>query len=120
MVETNWRNQQQFIWAFQCVLSIHFTLTSKRIYLVREKGKTDGASNGTYYAAYDFPPSSCSNWLIWCSDTSTLRKYEFLKGKRKLPPDRTTKVHIPKDSLLKIDVMSGSLLADDSLDRLHG
>ena len=37
-------------------LSIHLTPTLNRIYSVREKGKTDGASNGTYYAAYVYPP----------------------------------------------------------------
>jgi hypothetical protein len=50
---------------------------------------------------------------------STLKKYESLKGRRKLPHGTTTKVHIPEDSLLKIDAMSGSLLADDSLDGVY-
>ena len=61
-------------------LSIYLILTPNYIYLVKEKGKTDGASNGTYYTVNDFP-SSCVNWLIWRSDTSTLTKYGSLKGK---------------------------------------
>ena len=91
MVERNWWNQQQFIWAFQVgTLSIQLILTPNHIYLVREKGKIDGASNGTYYTVNDFPPS-CINWLIWRSDTAaTLRKYESLKEKRKLCHERTT------------------------------
>ena len=48
---------------------------------------------------------------------STLKKYESLRGKRKLPLETTMKLHIPMDSLLKTDAMSGSLLADNSLDR---
>ena len=37
-------------------LSIHLMPKLNHIYSVREKGKTDGASNGTYYAAYVYPP----------------------------------------------------------------
>ena len=37
-------------------LSIHLRLSLNGMYSVREKGKTDGAANGTYYAAYVFPP----------------------------------------------------------------
>ena len=102
-------------------LSIHLRLSLNRTYSVREKGKTDGAANGTYYAAYVFPPpSSCGSFVDLASDMSTLRKYESLKGKRKLPVGRTTKFHIPMDSLLKIDAMSGSLLAAvESLDKIY-
>ena len=50
--------------------------------------------------------------------TSTSKKYESLKEKRKLPHGRTMKLHIRMDSLLKIDAISGSLLADDSLDNV--
>jgi hypothetical protein len=50
---------------------------------------------------------------------STLRKYEFLKGRKKLPNGGTTKVHISKDYLSKIDAVDGSLLADDSLNRVY-
>ena len=60
--------------------SIHLILTPNRRCSVREKGKTDGAWNGTYYTVNDFP-SFCVNWLIWRSDMSTLTKYGSLKGK---------------------------------------
>ena len=45
---------------------------------------------------------------------STLKRYESLKGKRKLPLGSKKKVHISMDSLLKIDAAAGSLLADNS------
>jgi hypothetical protein len=50
---------------------------------------------------------------------STLKKYESLKGKRKLPRGRTTKVPFPVDSLLKTDALAGSLLVVDLMERVY-
>ena len=46
-------------------LSIYLRPTLNRTYSVREKGKTDGAANGTYYAAYVFLPLHEVALLIW-------------------------------------------------------
>ena len=53
--------------------------------LVREKGRTDGAANGTYYAAY---VTSCLHLIAYLTGLSTYRyvyfeKVRILENKKK-------------------------------------
>ncbi|PPQ89413.1 hypothetical protein CVT25_002231 [Psilocybe cyanescens] len=73
----------------QCLLSL---ITPQ----VREKGKTDGASNGTYYTAYVY-----------------FEKVRIFEDKKKVRRANATKSHVHQDYLGRMNTMGGILWADN-------